>query len=576
MTDRLPLRVGSDGYTPTQFQTGDTLGLANGGTGATTAAAARTNLGLAIGSNVQAWDADLDALAALSATGMMARTAANTYALRTITGTATRIGVTNGDGVSGNPTIDLVTLSDGGTGTFLKITRDSYGRVSGTAAVVAGDITALVDATYVNVSGDTMTGFLTLNADPTSALHAATKQYVDGLASGMTYKVSARAATTANITLSGTQTIDGVSVIAGDRVLVKNQTTGSENGIYVVAAGAWARSSDANTTGELNGGSTIWVNEGTTQADTGWTVTNDGTVTIGTTAIVWTQTSGLGQITAGAGLSKTGNTLNVGTASTSRIVVNSDDIDLASSGVTPGTYTKVTVDTYGRVTVGATATPSDIGAQPADATLTALAAFNTNGLLTQTAADTFTARTITGTSGRVVVANGNGVSGNPTIDLDNSGVTPGTYNSVTVDTYGRVTAGSAAASSNLTKNYTNGEATSVAIGRAVYVSGTGQFKLANANSGSTYKAVALVSATSISSGVSGAVTYSGILTATTTQWDAVTGQTGGLTAGATYFLSNSTAGALTTTAPVSGYVVPIGVAWSTTDLFINFQTPLQL
>lgn len=386
-----------------------------------------------------------------------------------------------------------------------------------------------------------------------------------------------RAVATSNITLSGAQTVDGVSLVAGDRVLVTGQTTGSQNGIYLVAAGAWARTTDADTSGEFAPGKQVFVEEGTAYDNSGWAYIGVASPTIGTTAITFTQVSGLGQIIAGAGLTKTGNTLDVGTASSSRIVVNADNIDLAASGVgAGGTYTKVTVDTYGRVTAGATATAADVGAQPSDATLTALAAYNANGLLTQTAADTFTGRTITGTSGRITVTNGNGVSGNPTIDLNTTGVGAGTYNSVTVDTYGRVTAGSNTAIEYTAASLTNGEASAIAIGRAVYPSASGAVKLATANAAGTKDVIGLVMATSIASSVAGPVATSGTVTATTTQWDAVTGQTGGLTFGARYYLSNTTAGALTTTPPTSGYVIQVGVALSTTKLALNIGPVIQL
>lgn len=574
MADMTPIKLVSGELE--QFQTGDTIPLLSGGTGATTATQARTNLGLAIGTQVQAYDADLAALAALSATGILARTAADTYILRTFTGTAGRLTVTNGDGISGNPTFDLATVTNGGGGTFQKLTVDAYGRVSGSSAVVSTDISALVDSRYLQLAGGTLTNFLTLHADPTSSMHAATKQYVDGVAAGLNYKDSVRAATTANITLSGAQSIDGVSVVAGDRVLVKNQTTASANGIYVAAAGAWARSVDADNGAELNGGTSTWVNEGTTQADTGWTVTNDGAVTIGSTSLNWTQTSGLGQVVAGLGLTKTGNTLDIGTASASRIVVNADNIDLASGIVSPGTYTKVTVDTYGRVTTGATATAADVGAQASDATLTALAGLTGAGSLHATATDSFVMRVLTGTAGRLIVTNGDGAAGNPTFDLASGIVAPGTYNSVTVDTYGRVTSGVNNPSTGSNVTATNGEASAIAIGKVVYVFSGDTVKLANANAGGTKNALGIVFDTSINAAASGSIAVAGSVTATTTQWDAVTGQSGGLTAGSKYYLSNATAGGMTTTAPVTGYIAPIGIALSTTKFVLNIAPTVKL
>lgn len=103
------------------------------------------------------------------------------------------------------------------------------------------------------------------------------------------YKASVRAATTANITLSGTQTIDGVSVIAGERVLVKNQSTGADNGIYVCAAGAWSRATDADTSAEVTAGMLVPVAEGTTNGDTIWLLTTNDPITLGSTALTFSQ-----------------------------------------------------------------------------------------------------------------------------------------------------------------------------------------------------------------------------------------------------------------------------------------------
>ena len=169
-------------------------------------------------------------------------------------------------------------------------------------------------------------------ADPTEAQDAATKAYVDAARSGLDVKASCRVATTANITLSGTQTIDGISAIAGNRVLVKNQTDQAENGIWVVNASTWARATDADTDAEVTSGMFTFIEEGTTNGDSGWVLTTDNPITVGTTDLVFAQFSGAGQIEAGDGLTKSGNTINaVGT--TNRITITADAIDIADTYV---------------------------------------------------------------------------------------------------------------------------------------------------------------------------------------------------------------------------------------------------
>ena len=181
---------------------------------------------------------------------------------------------------------------------------------------------------------------------PTDTAHPATKAYVDSYVQGLDAKASARAATTANITLSGAQTIDGVAVVATDRVLVKNQTVDTANGIYVAAAGAWVRADDANTSALLSPGTFIFVEEGTLNGDAGYVMTADAPVTLGTTSLTWVQFSGAGQVVAGAGLTKSNNTIDaVGTSN--RITVAADSIDISTSYVGQATIT-----TLGTVATG--------------------------------------------------------------------------------------------------------------------------------------------------------------------------------------------------------------------------------
>jgi hypothetical protein len=156
-------------------------------------------------------------------------------------------------------------------------------------------------------------------ASPSASTDAVNKAYVDNVAAGMSAHESARAATTTNITLSGTQTIDGVAVVAGDRVLVKNQSTASANGIYVVAAGAWTLATDSGQ-GDLTAGAFLTITEGSVNADTMWQLTTNNPITVGTTNQVWSQFApGAVTITGGNGITVTSGVVAVNADGTSII-----------------------------------------------------------------------------------------------------------------------------------------------------------------------------------------------------------------------------------------------------------------
>jgi hypothetical protein len=159
---------------------------------------------------------------------------------------------------------------------------------------------------------------------PTNSTDAVTKAYADAITQSLDIKDSVRVASTANIDVASAlingSTIDGVVVATGDRVLLKNQTTTTQNGIYVVvASGAASRSTDANTSAKVTSGMYVFVSEGTVSADMGYVLTTNDTITLGTTSLTFTQFSGAGQVTAGTGLSKSGNTLSIDTTVTANL-----------------------------------------------------------------------------------------------------------------------------------------------------------------------------------------------------------------------------------------------------------------
>jgi hypothetical protein len=218
---------------------------------------------------------------------------------------------------------------------------------------------------------------ITSLATPTDSTDAATKAYVDAVTEGLHIHPSVVAATTANITLASDvengDTLDGVTLATGDRILVKNQSTASENGIYVVAAsGAPSRAADFDTPAEIDGSDFVFVTGGTVNDNTGWVQTN--TVgTVGTDAIAFSQFSGAGTYTAGTGLTLAGNQFSINTAttvdlSTAQTLTNktltSPKVNLGINAQTGTSYTFV-LDDAGKLVTASNASAITVTIPPA-------------------------------------------------------------------------------------------------------------------------------------------------------------------------------------------------------------------
>ena len=214
------------------------------------------------------------------------------------------------------------------------VTGQSF--TDGTATLNGGGLTGLTNLSVDNINANANTisttnsnGDLILSPNGTGTVTVpsgykdrsgfgttslVTKEYVDAVKVGLDFKDSVRVASTANVTVSGPgAAIDGITLSSGDRVLLKNQSTGSENGIYVFngAASALTRATDADANAEVTAGMFVFVEEGTVNADQGFVLTTDGTITVGSTSLSFTQFSGAGQIVAGDAMTKTGNQLDV-------------------------------------------------------------------------------------------------------------------------------------------------------------------------------------------------------------------------------------------------------------------------
>jgi len=302
----------------------------------------------------------------IAITGDIAYTSPSFDGTANVTAAGTLATVATAGTTGGSTAIPIVTINAKGLTTSIT-----------TAAVIApaNTLSGSTLASGVTASSLTSLGTIanlaatagTIATTPTASTDIANKLYVDTVAQGLDAKASCVAATTADITLSGAQTIDGISVIAGNRVLVKNQTLSQNNGIYLCAAGAWTRTTDADTWDELTSAFTF-IEQGTVNADCGFVCTANAGGTLGTTALPWSQFSGAGSYSASTGLTLTGTVFSLtapvtvalgGTNSTSAGIASFNNITgYTASGATGTTSTNLVFSTSPTLVTPALGTPS--------------------------------------------------------------------------------------------------------------------------------------------------------------------------------------------------------------------------
>jgi hypothetical protein len=440
-----------------------------------------------LGGIVQAWNQKLNEISTLSTSGLLKFNGTNIVADMSVYLTTNQTVTLSGDATgSGTTAINVILADTGVTPPGLQfitagiahsvptLTIDSKGRItnaintpievypnqivpqSGTGNVYLPDY--LISPTSVQqyqtsvainesqilpgtifprlANNDTIVGSWTFTqpvtgVTPVLGSQLTTKDYVDSVAAGVAAQGAVRLATTANIVLLGVQTIDGIAAVVGDRVLVKNQTAGQDNGIYVVQSGAWTRATDFDgaPVAETTTGDLYYVEFGASNGNSSWILTTPPPLTVGTTVLSFSVFSRPGDFVAGTGLTLTGHTFDVvGTAG--QIIANADSISLAPVGTAGNNFVSVNVDAYGRVTAGSTTQdwatitgkPTTLAgygiaavAQPLNDTLTGISTLVNPGFVVKTGVNTAVSRSIAVSGAGLSVQYPDGLSGNPTI-----------------------------------------------------------------------------------------------------------------------------------------------------------------
>ena len=503
--------------------------------------------------------------AASTITGGNVQTGGTISATSTITSDDTITGgnIATGGTVSSTGTATLGNVATGGTisstGTATLGNVASSGFISTTGNVSAGNVNTsdIVGATVTVTSAGAIslagteinansTKILNL-ADPVNGGDAANKQYVDSVAEGLNVKAAVIAATTANITLSGAQTIDGIAIVAGNRVLVKDQTAPAENGIYVASAGAWSRATDMDVWAEFPGAFTF-VTTGSDYADTGWVCTSDAGGTLGTTAVTWSQFSGAGQYTAGEGLDLTGVVFSVNVDEVTTTITGDAVVVKASAQfVTPdiGAATGTSLSATGTVTADDTITGGNIatGGTVSSTGTATVGNVATGGTISSTG---------TATAGNLVTGGTLSVTGTATVgNVDTAG---------TISATSSITGGSVATGGTVSAT---GTITGGNIATGGTVSSTGTATLGNVATGGTVSATGTITGGNVATG--GTVSATGTITSDVTITGGNIATSGTVSSTGTATLGNvATGGTVSATGTITGGNLATGGTMSST------------